>query len=120
MPPKTAFLESSVFQSLGICEYLQLPPNVRTNGSCNRLPGIACHFTCERGFNLIGSAIRWCNKDGFWTGTQPRCDGKLKHKIELSLQKSVLKIQANKSSNPNLRSFRNLHMKLFGRIQQGV
>ena len=77
VPPKTAFLESSFFQSLGICEYLQLPPNVRTNGSCNRLPGIACHFTCERGFNLIGSAIRWCDRDGFWTGTQPQCDGKL-------------------------------------------
>ena len=42
------------------------------------------------------------------------------YKIELSLQKSELKIQANKSSNPNLGSFRNLHMKLFGPIQQGV
>ncbi|XP_066030607.1 sushi, von Willebrand factor type A, EGF and pentraxin domain-containing protein 1-like isoform X7 [Pocillopora verrucosa] len=57
-----------------ICESLQLPPNVRTNGSCNRLPGNGCHFTCERGFNLIGSEIMWCNNDGSWTGTQPRCD----------------------------------------------
>ncbi|RMX59002.1 hypothetical protein pdam_00018171 [Pocillopora damicornis] len=57
-----------------ICDSLQLPPNVRTNGSCNRLPGNGCHFTCERGFNLIGSEIMWCNNDGSWTGTQPRCD----------------------------------------------
>ena len=96
MPPKTAFLEISFFQSLEICEYLQLPPNVRTNGSCNRLPGIACHFTCERGFNLIGSAIRWCDKDGFWTGTQPRCDGKLTQNWTYPLQTRAIKSNQTK------------------------
>ncbi|XP_022793576.1 P-selectin-like [Stylophora pistillata] len=57
-----------------LCESLQLPPSMRTNGSCSPLPGNACQFTCERGLNLIGSAVRWCDKDGSWTGMQPRCE----------------------------------------------
>ncbi|XP_078343310.1 uncharacterized protein LOC144629026 isoform X3 [Oculina patagonica] len=57
-----------------ICEPLQLAPNVRMNGSCTRLPGDACEFACERGYDLIGSNIRQCNSDGSWTGTQPRCE----------------------------------------------
>ena len=94
---KTAFLYR--FQSLGIiCESLQLPPNVRTNGSCNRLPGNGCHFTCERGFNLIGSEIMWCNNDGSWTGTQPRCDGKLTQNWTYPL-----KIRAKKSNQTKAR-----------------
>ncbi|XP_022793554.1 E-selectin-like isoform X2 [Stylophora pistillata] len=57
-----------------LCESLQLPPSMRMNGSCSPLPGNACQFTCKRGFNLIGSAVRWCDKDGSWTGMQPRCE----------------------------------------------
>ncbi|XP_078343383.1 E-selectin-like [Oculina patagonica] len=56
-----------------LCEPVQLAPNIRMIASCTRLPGDACEFACERGYDLIGSDIRRCNGNGSWTGTQPRC-----------------------------------------------
>ena len=60
-----------------LCELLQLPPNLKMNVLCTRLPGDSCELACERGYDLIGSAIRLCDSGGSWTGTMPQCDGKL-------------------------------------------
>ncbi|KAL9960470.1 hypothetical protein ACROYT_G033933 [Oculina patagonica] len=57
-----------------LCEPLQLAPNIRMKAACTRLPGDACEFACERGYSLIGSDIRRCDRYGSWTGTQPRCE----------------------------------------------
>ena len=32
-----------------------------------------CVFTCNTGFTLSGSAVRRCQEDGTYTGTQPTC-----------------------------------------------
>ncbi len=60
-----------------LCGPIQLAPKIRMIATCTRLPGDACEFACERGYDLIGSDIRRCNSNGSWTGTQPRCQGKL-------------------------------------------
>ncbi|KAL9960422.1 hypothetical protein ACROYT_G033877 [Oculina patagonica] len=41
---------------------------------CPNLPGQTCQFTCDKGYNLIGSSTRTCNSGGTWTGTQPQCN----------------------------------------------
>ena len=59
------------------CEPLSIPVHGGITTPCTRLPGHSCRLTCERGYNLVGSAIRWCNNDGSWTDTQPQCHGNL-------------------------------------------
>ena len=34
-------------------------------------------FTCDFGYELIGSRQRVCQSDGTWSNMVPRCDGKL-------------------------------------------
>ena len=36
--------------------------------------GDTCYFTCNNGYELIGSATRICQADGWWSGSHPRCD----------------------------------------------
>jgi len=31
-------------------------------------------FTCDLGFNLLGSSVRTCGPDGNWDNAQPTCD----------------------------------------------
>ena len=33
-------------------------------------------FSCDDGFDLIGSTVRKCEADGMWSGEQPTCRGK--------------------------------------------
>ena len=33
-------------------------------------------FSCDEGFDLIGSTARKCEADGVWSGEQPSCRGK--------------------------------------------
>ena len=35
--------------------------------------GDTCNFTCETGFELIGSETRTCQSDGSWSGTDGLC-----------------------------------------------
>ncbi|XP_044183159.1 uncharacterized protein LOC114968057 isoform X2 [Acropora millepora] len=41
---------------------------------CNNFPGHICHFSCDIGYILTGSATRTCASNGVWTGTQPQCN----------------------------------------------
>lgn len=34
-------------------------------------------YKCDRNFNLIGNAVRICQADGTWNGTNPICKGKI-------------------------------------------
>ncbi len=48
------------------------------NGSlypCSNLSGQTCIFSCDNGYNLIGSRTRRCNSNGTWTGTPTQCNG---------------------------------------------
>ena len=44
---------------------------------CNNFPGHICHFSCDIGYILTGSATRTCDSTGAWTGTQPQCNGEV-------------------------------------------
>ena len=39
--------------------------------------GTQASFTCKANYAMVGDAIRTCQQDGTWSGTQPRCIGKL-------------------------------------------
>ena len=32
-----------------------------------------CVYTCKPGYLLIGNNVRMCQKDGSWSGTEPKC-----------------------------------------------
>jgi len=44
------------------------------NGKVDCSDGGTCTFTCDTGFTLSGSAVRTCQEDGTWSGTQPTCE----------------------------------------------
>jgi len=31
-------------------------------------------FTCDLGFNLLGTSVRTCGSDGTWDNAQPTCE----------------------------------------------
>lgn len=43
--------------------------------SCDIVINSACGVRCEVGYNLVGTSIRLCQKDGSWTGVTPSCQG---------------------------------------------
>ena len=40
--------------------------------------GDTATYTCDSGYELVGSATRTCQADGSWTGSAPTCVGKLR------------------------------------------
>ncbi|XP_066283044.1 sushi, von Willebrand factor type A, EGF and pentraxin domain-containing protein 1-like [Branchiostoma lanceolatum] len=59
------------------CQKLQCPslasPNHGTVSSSLNLVGDTVTFSCDPGFEIVGSTDRLCQSDGTWSGTQPRC-----------------------------------------------
>ena len=33
-------------------------------------------YTCSEGYSLVGDAMRTCQANGQWNGTEPTCEGK--------------------------------------------
>ena len=56
------------------CEDLQSPANGLVVVP-SRLPGSTATYSCNTGFNLIGSQTRSCLNNGFWSGVVPICQG---------------------------------------------
>ncbi|KFZ55929.1 Fibulin-7, partial [Antrostomus carolinensis] len=54
------------------CPALQAPADGRKFGS-KYLVEHEVHFTCNPGFQLLGSSTRTCQANGSWTGQEPRC-----------------------------------------------
>ena len=52
-----------------LCSPLTAPGNGMVDCSSEG----TCVFTCNTGFTLSGSAVRRCQEDGTYTGTQPTC-----------------------------------------------
>ena len=44
-----------------------------TNGKVDCSDDNTCTFSCDVGFTLSGDAVRRCQEDGTWSGTQPTC-----------------------------------------------
>uniref|UniRef100_A0A8C5X9R7 Fibulin 7 n=1 Tax=Malurus cyaneus samueli TaxID=2593467 RepID=A0A8C5X9R7_9PASS len=69
-PPNT-----SPFRGLAAsCPALQAPADGRKFGT-KYLVDHEVHFTCDPGFQLLGSSTRMCQANGSWTGQEPRCAG---------------------------------------------
>ncbi|CAH1262671.1 CSMD3 [Branchiostoma lanceolatum] len=54
------------------CPQLTVPANGAANGGIYY--GDTASFSCDPGYELVGSAVRTCQADGQWSGVQPTCD----------------------------------------------
>lgn len=54
------------------CPELDAPENGEVELS-GRVAGTTATYTCDDGFVLVGSAVRTCQGNGFWTGATPLC-----------------------------------------------
>uniref|UniRef100_A0A3P8SDR5 CUB and Sushi multiple domains 1 n=1 Tax=Amphiprion percula TaxID=161767 RepID=A0A3P8SDR5_AMPPE len=59
--------------SAGICGDPGMPPHGARLGGEEFKTKSLLRFSCEAGYNLIGSAERTCLHNGTWSGTQPVC-----------------------------------------------
>ena len=66
------------------CSNLPNPSNGRVNQQGNE-PGDRATYTCNSGYELIGSSTRICQTNGQWSGDAPTCERESKY--------AVLKIQ---------------------------
>ena len=59
------------------CDNLSIPDNGNVSCSSNRVgvgyTGDTCSFTCNTGYELIGSDTRTCQSDGSWSGSDSVC-----------------------------------------------
>uniref|UniRef100_A0A669AVD5 CUB and Sushi multiple domains 1 n=1 Tax=Oreochromis niloticus TaxID=8128 RepID=A0A669AVD5_ORENI len=61
--------------SAGICGDPGIPPHGARIGGEEFKTKSLLRFSCEAGYNVIGSAERTCLHNGTWSGTQPVCQG---------------------------------------------
>nr|XP_057944796.1 CUB and sushi domain-containing protein 1-like isoform X2 [Doryrhamphus excisus] len=59
--------------SPGMCGDMGVPPHGNRLGGEEFKTKSLLRFSCEAGYNLIGSAERTCLHNGTWSGTQPVC-----------------------------------------------
>ena len=62
------------FVSARDCGYLPVPNNGSITGNKTTYPN-QLSFSCDDGFDLIGSSDRQCQAVGKWSGKQPHCKG---------------------------------------------
>ncbi|XP_072444220.1 sushi, von Willebrand factor type A, EGF and pentraxin domain-containing protein 1 isoform X5 [Chiloscyllium punctatum] len=56
------------------CPKLQPPENgYFIQNSCNNYYNSACGIRCKLGFDLVGSSIRLCQSNSFWSGLDAKC-----------------------------------------------
>ena len=56
------------------CGPLSIPQNGSYGGDLTVFPNKIL-FDCDEGFNLRGSSVRYCQKNGTWSGYQTFCAG---------------------------------------------
>ncbi|EDO36505.1 predicted protein, partial [Nematostella vectensis] len=57
------------------CGPLSPPMNGSASGRFTVFPNVV-KFSCDKGFNLLGSSIRKCTSKGKWNGSITTCQGK--------------------------------------------
>ena len=70
---KYAILLLSLLEITARCPYRGDPPY----GSIKRTgytPGSTIHYTCKKGFKLVGDAWQKCLYTGYWSGEEPVCN----------------------------------------------
>ena len=58
-----------------VCPELMSPENGRVDLSGMNFSSVAT-YSCDSGYNLIGSELRMCTADGTWSGEDPICQSK--------------------------------------------
>ena len=63
------------------CGYLPAPMNGTVAGGQTTYPN-KLSYSCDEGFELVGSSVRQCEADGNWNGLQPTCYGNANFSIQ--------------------------------------
>ena len=58
------------------CGSIRTPLNGTKRGGQTTYPN-KIMFTCDEGFNLLGSNERQCTSDGVWSGVETFCQGEI-------------------------------------------
>ena len=56
-----------------LCPTLNDPDNGSVSVSSSRYVGERAYYSCDYGYQLLGSFSRTCQLSGDWSGTQPTC-----------------------------------------------
>ena len=76
------FIVILVLKVLAVCSFslakdcgpLSLPLNGSMTGNETTFPN-EVSFSCDEGFVLHGSTVRWCQAEGSWSGNETECEG---------------------------------------------
>ena len=58
-----------------VCSNPGTPSNGQQVGRSSYTYESDVRFDCQKGYHLLGSAVRTCLGDGTWSGQQPTCEG---------------------------------------------
>jgi len=78
------FEMSILFVSAVTCPALQTPPNgIRKDctGTTTEYYNTVCLFSCNAGFNAVGSLSRKCLQNGTWSGQDFLCQGEITRQV---------------------------------------
>ena len=89
-------LTNIIFSGVNCTNSLAGPLNGRVEVENSQYEGIAS-YVCNSGYELSGSAVRQCQRDGRWSGAPPQCTGKFLIKSWLELYTSHLALSMHSS-----------------------
>ena len=68
-------LNSKIKSNIVDCGSLRKPSNGEVTYSRTTYAAEAT-YKCDTSYNIVGDSFRTCNRDGKWTGIEPRCDSR--------------------------------------------
>ena len=72
---RSNFYESDIIHSLVVsCDALTDPANGQVSHSNITTFGQTATYSCDTGYNLVGSSTRTCQADGMWSENAPTCN----------------------------------------------
>ncbi len=74
----------SVIAPLDTCPVLSSPANGQVSFTTVTVGSVA-RYTCQPGFQLIGTAVRVCREDEKWSGSEPICRRKFSYYTKSAL-----------------------------------
>lgn len=59
------------------CGYPETPSNGQVSVREGTRVGAKVRYSCDYGYNLVGSVVRTCREDGRWSPAAPTCQSEL-------------------------------------------